>query len=152
MTVMLLDSLLIVLLLFGIKAVRDFYDKYKEFLALKNDLNCILRHVQLSMKSAQSTIDVLQTNIKFAAENVTPHLPDAKVIRDDLGFLIENGENVANRLEKLAQDMKKNYLTPQTVVFDPAEAEPTAPVLKANKGEEKTIQHRGFFSTISRVR
>ncbi len=157
MTLMFLDGMLVILLLFGIKAVREFYDKYKEFISLKNDLNCILRHVQLSMKSAQGTIDTLQTNIKFAAENITPFIPEANTAKDDLKFLIENAEVVCDRLENLTREMKKNYLTPQTVVFDPKDTEhKISTTLRAERTEPHTPdikpEHRGFFSTISRAR
>ena len=153
MTLMFLDGLLIILLLFGIKAVKEFYDKYKEFLQLKDDLNCILRHVQLSMKSSQTTIETLQKNIQFASEHVTPHLPEANNLKNDLGFLIEQGEKVADRLENLARDVKKNYLTPQTIVFEPKElvqAEKYTEPSMEKKSDDKTVENKGFFATVTR--
>ncbi|MBX9696952.1 MAG: hypothetical protein K2X98_04265 [Alphaproteobacteria bacterium] len=185
MTLMFLDGLLVILLLFGIKSVKEFYEKYKEFISLKDDLNCILRHVQITMKTAQTTIDALQKSIEFAAEHVTPHLPEANVVKEDLHFLIEQGEKVADRLETMTRNAKQNYLTPQPI--DSSDARHSEEVISKQhfyrdrdyKGpiatpqpsisprqhaleknpftapsdsEESLMQHRGFFTTIKRVR
>ena len=113
MTLILLDGALIILLLFGIKAVVEFYEKYKEFLILKEDLRGVLRHVQHAMKVAQETVDVLQKNITFASTHITPHLPTAQTLKDDLEFLTDHASSLADRLENLTRDVKQNHLRPQ---------------------------------------
>lgn len=113
MTLMLLDGALIILLLFGIKAVVEFYDKYKEFLTLKEELKGVLRHVQHAMKTAKDTVDELQKNITFASTHITPHLPKAQTLKDDLEFLTDHASSLADRLENLTRDIKQNHLRPQ---------------------------------------
>lgn len=175
MTLFMIDSLMVILLLFGLRSVMKLHEEMREYKTLKNDLTSILRTLHANMKTADKTIHTLQEGIKFASTHITPHLPKANVLRDDLAFLLENGEKTADRLENLTREIKTNYLTPQTVIFDPeksmsqpafqseAAAAKTqaakAPTVKQEptlslKKEELDIEteHQGFFTKIRRVR
>ena len=160
MTNMLIDGLLIMLLLYGIRIAKDFHGKYEEIKQLKTDLKGVMRQVQASMKIAEQTVENLQASIKFAAAHVTPHLPKANSLRDDLSFLIDRGESIADKLEILTTGLKKNHLTPQTVVDNEEMPEILyAPVPEKQEPENKTLvrkvnygfQDQGFFAKLRQV-
>lgn len=157
MTSTLIDGLLIMLLLYGIRIAKDFHAKYEEFKQLKTDLKGILRQVQTSMKNASETVETLQTSIQFASTHITPSLPKANTLRDDLQFLLDRGESVANRLERLGSDMKDRYLSPHHVAFDPEkdtlepQKESSTPT-KEEIDENLNVERKGFFTSIRRVR
>jgi uncharacterized protein YoxC len=170
MTELLIDATLIILLLYAIRMAKDFQKHYVEVKQLKNELKGLMRHVQSSMKAATSTVESLQESIQFAAKHVTPHLPKATTLKDDLQFLLERGETVADRLEKLGTELKQKHLTPHSIVFDPRDDKEhkekeialnarTTPIsLKASLEKDVSteslsqVEHKGFFTTIRRVR
>lgn len=144
MTLILLDGALIILLLFGIKAVVEFYEKYKEFLILKEELRGVLRHVQHAMKMAQETVDVLQKNITFASTHITPHLPKAQTLKDDLEFLTDHASSLADRLENLTRDIKQNHLRPQAAPVAQASSYASSSQNRYQRYDERHIQKSDY--------
>lgn len=156
MTLLLVDALLVVLLLFGIKTVRDFHEKMQEYAQVKNELNGLMRQVQASMKNAQSLVSTLQSSIQFAAKNITPHLPKAGSLKDDLAFLIEHGETLADRLENLSRHIKQTQISPQQLVKNVEEQSytPSIPMhSESRRSSDPNIQveHHGFFTKTKRL-
>ncbi len=180
MTLFMIDAMMVILLLFGLRSVMKLHEEMREYKTIKNDLTSILRTLQSNMKTAEKTIHAMQEGIKYASAHITPHLPKANILKDDLAFLLENGEKTADRLENLTREIKKSYLTPQTVVFDPEQSLSQAinpnrsqmndsqspPVTEKNASSPKQepvftmdredpdqeATHKGFFTSIRRVR
>jgi|GEM_PF-5420363 len=173
MTLVMIDGMMVILLLFGLRSVMKMHEEMKEYKTLKNDLSSILRHLQTNMNTAESTISTMQESIKFASTHVTPYLPQANVLRDDLNFLLDHGEKIADRLENLTREAKRSYFTPQTVVFDPdakdnAQDKESVEERNIPKNQDsfskvnlktqtehdvdKKVERKGFFTTIRRVR
>lgn len=148
--------MLIMLLLYAIRIAKDFHSKYEEIKVLKNDLKGIMRQVQTSMKVAEQTVENLQSSIKFAATHVTPHIPKASALKEDLGFLIDRAESIADRLEKLGTEMKTKFMSPQEIVFDPEVDQIEAAIREAKREIEKeegvSVEQQGFFTKLRRVR
>ena len=157
MTSMLIDGLLISLLLYTIRIAKDFHKQYEELKSLKLDMKSILRQAQTAMKSASETVEILQAGIQLASTQITPNLPKANSLKDDLEFLVDRGESVANQLEKLGSSLKERYISPHHIAFDPEKdkTESSQEEFIANKTKEDpdiSVERKGFFTSIRRVR
>lgn len=157
MTTLLIDATLIILLLYAIRTAKDFYIYYQEVKQLKDELKGLMRHVQSSIKTASTTVESLQESIQLAAKHVTPYLPKAITLKDDLHFLLERGESVADRLEKLGTELKEKYplhgLSPQSVVFDPgSEGNSPAPIHEIKEAPVLKEQIAARFYMLSLIK
>lgn len=169
MLMMTLNTGLIIALLFAIKYVRDFFQKYESYVKLKDDLVQLVKHVEATIDKADNTTRVFQDQIHFASHNVIPHMPKAHIAKEDLSFLVSHGEEIADRLEHLTRDAKRTFLHPSGVVFSNVNQMDKSNVvaLEAGGGESSkedspyihttvqedgtSIERRGLYTTVRRA-
>lgn len=170
MSFMILNTCLIIALLFAIKYVRDFFQNYDAYVKLQKDLTQLIKHVEAILEKADNTTKVFQEQIHFASHSIIPHMPKAKTTHDDLSFLVSHGNEIADRLENLTRDAKRTFLHPNGVVFSNVQQQDKnnivalgansgdtpqkddAPYIHTTVDENGTlIERRGLFTTVRRA-
>lgn len=172
MSIMILNTCLIISLLFAIKYVRDFFQRYESFLKLKDDLAHLIKHVETTIEKADSTTRTFQEQIDFTSHNIIPHMPKAHTVQEDLSFLTDHGNSIADRLEALTREAKRTFLNPQSMIFSKTiqKENDNVVALDISKEEEiasnsdshdsthttvhddgSTTERRGFYTTLRRA-
>lgn len=163
MTLLLLNTCLIISLLFAIKYVRDFFKNYEGFRKLKKDLTDLTHHVEAIIQKAENTNRVFQEQIQFASQNIIPQMPKAHVAKEDLLFLVDHGNQIADRLESLTREAKRTFLGPNNTIFSSnvmRDKDNVVPIKENDPfcvhtiihDDGSTIERRGLYTTIKRAR
>ena len=73
----------------------------------RTELQKFIDHFTISLAKAEASVQELKQTGQKVMDSVLEPLPQAKVLRDDLVFLLEKGESLAERLENFIRTARK---------------------------------------------
>ena len=77
------------------------------FRAYRNEFESVIRQLNAHIDNAQKSIEQLKTTSKTSAEDLRKLVKDAQFLADDLQIINESGNNLAARLEGLAEKNRR---------------------------------------------
>lgn len=97
-----LDGLILVFL-----AVSIFYGArlslfFKVFREGRDGMQILIRDLSVTVNKAESSVQVMKEHAKQTEQEISDVIKEAQFLSDELRFMNETGDSLANRLEKLA--------------------------------------------------
>lgn len=107
----------------------------------KSELAQLLRHFDESTERASESIIALQTASKKIGENIQMRIDKANYVLDDLSFMLEKGNRLANQIEAgIAVSRAKSRVAPSAVAEAPAAEERPVPMpQRPPSSRERTV-------------
>lgn len=156
-----IDIITISLLIATIVYALQLNQRIKSVHANRDELKNLLEGFSASLKVAEVSIEKLHVVGTAAIESMNDGMSDAKTLKDDLKYLIDRGERLANELEdviratrNIAQepvrqtDMEK--ITPQRSSVNELETNMFDASMKKDKEPEDKTQEEDVLSEVKR--
>jgi hypothetical protein len=87
----------------------------------RDELNILLNGFTSSLERAEVSVETLKTSGYEAIDILKTNLEEARTIRDDLRFLVDRGEEIANQLENgIRKKRETNNVKPFSQHMGPA--------------------------------
>lgn len=121
----------------------------KTFQNLHGEITPMLKEHTLSLSNSVRYIEQLRTLTKEANQTVTLRAPEIQVMKQDLEFLTNRANQVADHLEKLLQETRVMGLTTRPVTSTQTSETSTAPTT-AGLSLETTLEKPTTKTTIAK--
>lgn len=99
MTSIIIDIFTIALLIATIFYAYTLNRRIQMIHSNRDELGALLNGFSASLVKAETSVEALRTSGYDAITTLKSNLEEAKTIRDDLQFLVDRGEEIANQLE-----------------------------------------------------
>lgn len=87
----------------------------------RDDLGVLLNGFTAALEKAEDSVEALRTSGYDAINTLKANVDEARTIRDDLKFLVERGEDIANQLENgIRKKRDANVVKPFSQQLGPA--------------------------------